>query len=95
MKSIALILTILELALSPVDLAQAESPANSPANRKELARAISSRVNDPTALLSLIQFRNVLAPDVPGTDGAANLKLKTNSLIFHSRLTMLIGERIR
>lgn len=34
---------------------------------------MSSEVNDPTAPLSLIQFRNVLAPSVPGADGPANL----------------------
>jgi len=36
-------------------------------------QALSSQVNDPTAPLSLVQFREVLAPDVPGTGGAANL----------------------
>jgi len=30
-------------------------------------------VNDPTAPLSLVQFRDILAPDVPGYDGPANL----------------------
>lgn len=36
-------------------------------------RSLASQVNDPTAPLRLVQFRNVLAPRVPGADGAANL----------------------
>jgi hypothetical protein len=47
--------------------------AESSADRRELAQTFSSKVNDPTALLSLIQFRDVLAPSLPGTDGTANL----------------------
>jgi hypothetical protein len=43
------------------------------ANEGDADQALSSRVNDPTSPLSLIQFRDVLAPSVPGADGPANL----------------------
>lgn len=44
-----------------------------PAEGADTARALSSELNDPTAPLSLIQFRDVVAPHVPGADGPANL----------------------
>jgi hypothetical protein len=43
------------------------------ANEGDLDRTLSSKVNNPTALLPYIQFRDVLAPNVPGVDGSANL----------------------
>jgi len=48
-------------------------PASGSPTGADAAQALSSQVNDPTAPLSLIQFRDVLAPDIPGTDGPANL----------------------
>ena len=37
------------------------------------AQSLASEVNDPTAPLPLIQFRNIYAPSVPRTDSSANL----------------------
>jgi hypothetical protein len=37
------------------------------------ARALANAINDPTAPLTLVQFRDVVAPTVPGADGPANV----------------------
>lgn len=44
-----------------------------PANAGDTAQALSSQVNDPTAPISLIQFREILVPSVPGAEGPANV----------------------
>ena len=36
------------------------------------ARAVANQVNNPAAPVTLIQFRNILLPDVSGTDGVTN-----------------------
>jgi len=47
--------------------------AESTATQGDPTQGLSNAVNDPTAPISLVQFRDVLAPRVPGADGAANL----------------------
>ncbi|WP_193164501.1 hypothetical protein [Microbulbifer hainanensis] len=61
--------------------AQTSPPAPSPGELAESAtsgragytQSLASEVNDPTAPLPLIQFRNIYAPGVPGTGSSANL----------------------
>jgi hypothetical protein len=51
------------------------------------ARALANQVNDPTAPVTLIQLREVLAPSVPGYDSPANLlQLEPVFPIFPTRL---------
>ena len=51
------------------------------------ARALANQVNNPTAPMTFIQFRDVLAPSVPGYDTPANLlQLEPCFPIFASRL---------
>lgn len=51
------------------------------------ARALANQVNDPTAPLTLIQFRDVLAPHIPGYDSPGNVfQLEPVFPIFPSRL---------
>jgi hypothetical protein len=52
------------------------------------ARALANQVNDPTAPVTLFQFRDVVAPNVPGYDSPANLlQLEPVFPIFPTRLT--------
>ena len=51
--------------------APAQPPPASPAGAAN-ARALANQVNNPAAPVTLIQFRNVLLPDVEGADGATN-----------------------
>src|SRR5664279_4339319 len=37
------------------------------------ARALANQINDPTAPVTLVQFRDVLAPRVPGYDSPGNV----------------------
>jgi hypothetical protein len=51
------------------------------------ARALANQVNNPTAPVTMIQFREVLAPSVPGYDSPANvLQVEPVFPIFSSRL---------
>jgi hypothetical protein len=51
------------------------------------ARALANQVNDPTAPMTLFQFRDILAPTVPGYDSPANvLQLEPVFPIFPTRL---------
>jgi len=51
------------------------------------ARALVNQVNDPTAPVTLLQFRNVTVPSVPGPDAPANvLQLEPVFPIFPTRL---------
>jgi hypothetical protein len=51
------------------------------------ARALANQVNNPTQPITLFQFRNVLAPSVPGYDSPGNLlQLEPVFPIFPSRL---------
>ena len=71
----------------------------SSANEGDSAQVLSSEVNNPTAPLSLIQFRDVLAPTVPGADGPANLFeiqpvlpiSSSHSIPFHQFPEWLVG----
>jgi hypothetical protein len=50
-------------------------------------RALANQVNDPTAPLTLVQFRDILAPSVPGYDSPGNmLQIEPVLPIFSSRL---------
>jgi len=51
------------------------------------ARALANQVNDPTAPVTLVQFRDVFAPSVPGYDGPGNaLQIEPVFPIFPTRL---------
>ncbi len=43
-----------------------------PGGGGDAARELANRVNDPTEPLTQIQFRDIIAPHVPGTNGAGN-----------------------
>jgi len=50
-------------------------------------RALANQVNDPTAPLTLVQFRNVVAPSISGYSGAGNvLQVEPVFPIFPTRL---------
>ena len=50
-------------------------------------RALANQVNDPTAPLTLVQFRDVVAPSISGYSGAGNvLQVEPVFPIFPSRL---------
>ena len=64
-----LLAVALVLAVSDQILAQAASQQQSqPLSDSELA----SQVNNPAAPVTFLQFRNVMLPNVPGTDGVTN-----------------------
>ncbi len=48
----------------------AQNPATKAAGPS--AQDLANQVNNPAAPVTFIQFRNILAPSVPGTDGVAN-----------------------
>jgi hypothetical protein len=51
------------------------------------ARALANQVNNPTSPLTLFQFRDILAPNVPGSGNPANLlQLQPVFPIFPTRL---------
>ena len=51
------------------------------------ARALANQINDPTAPVTLVQFRDVIAPNVPGYDGPGNvLQIEPVFPIFPTRL---------
>jgi hypothetical protein len=52
------------------------------------ARALANQVNDPTAPVTLVQFRDVVAPSVPGYGSPGNLlEIEPVFPIFPTRLT--------
>jgi hypothetical protein len=52
------------------------------------ARALANQVNDPTAPVTLVQFRDVIAPNVPGYSNPGNLlQIEPVFPIFPTRLT--------
>src|SRR5262252_3109051 len=51
------------------------------------ARALANQVNDPTAPVTLIQFRDVTTPSIPGHDSPANvLQVEPVFPIFPTRV---------
>jgi hypothetical protein len=61
------------LALSAAGGVPAQSAESPEAGGAATAREMANEVNDPTAPITLIQLRDVIAPSVPGFDGAANV----------------------
>jgi hypothetical protein len=79
------------LAAQPSSVIQGESESAAP---KQLAgggpvavRALANQANDPTAPLTLVQFRDVIVPKAPGYDSPGNLlQIEPVFPIFPSRL---------
>ena len=63
------------------------TPTASSAAELSAARALANQVNNPTAPVTLVQFRDVFAPSVPGYDGPGNvLQIEPVFPIFPTRL---------
>jgi len=59
--------------LVAVATVSAQVPDTVPGGGPAVARALAAAANNPAAPVTLFQLRNVLAPSVPGSTGAANI----------------------